>query len=183
MTDDPTIRTEVENGVADCELIDRLIEIRGDRGMTQKKVAEILGCDPSKISRMEAGDDNQLNWGDIKDYTRAIGVRMSILFDVPSEPAAHRIKHLIMAMCEPLNDLATIARSAGDEEIAGSIHKFFGEVFLNFMSRFSSSLNKFSPFLRVDKQEDVVDGEGHTHSKQPQSCIGESAGKAVRAGV
>jgi hypothetical protein len=40
-----------------------------------------MGCDSSKISRIEAGNDAQLKIGDISQYASALGVQMNVVFE------------------------------------------------------------------------------------------------------
>uniref|UniRef100_Q3AR54 Transcriptional regulator, XRE family n=1 Tax=Chlorobium chlorochromatii (strain CaD3) TaxID=340177 RepID=Q3AR54_CHLCH len=143
LADDNSIKEKVEQEIASSQLVNRLIQLRINKKVSQKELARQMGCDASKLSRMEAGTDQQLRMGDITDYLSALGVHVSLVFEDTTLPAAEQIKQHVFAIHEQLENLANIARQVdGDNEIIEKIHKFYGEVLLNFMLRFSDSHEK-----------------------------------------
>ena len=76
LTEDDAVKKEVEEEVENSRIVNNLLQLRVSKGMTQRKLAERMGCDPSKISRMEAGNDLQLKMGDVLQYLSALDVAM-----------------------------------------------------------------------------------------------------------
>lgn len=151
---DETIKGRVDREIMRSRMVTTLLQFRIQKGKTQKQVAEYMGCDPSKISKIEAGNDLQLKWIDIIGYLSALGVSINILFEDPSIPAAGQIKQHVFAIHNLLEKLAGIAKQVGDDtQIVDKIHLFYGEVLLNFLSKFGDSHKKLLPFVKFDETE------------------------------
>lgn len=105
--------------------------------MTQEQVAKAMNCDPSKISRMEAGNDAALRWADIVGYLQALNVTLSMVFDDPHLPASARIKQCVFKIHDDLEHLAALAKQVGgQDDIAKKIRQFYGDVLMNFLARY-----------------------------------------------
>ena len=151
---DEKIQGRVEREILHSRMVSTLLQLRIQKGKTQKQVAEYMGCDPSKISKLEAGNDLQLRWIDIIGYLSALGVRVNILFEDPSIPAAGRIKQHVFAIDGLLKQLAHLAQEVGDDsQIVDKIHQFYGEVLFNFLRRFGDSYKQLIPFVKFDASE------------------------------
>jgi len=88
LAEDEGAAERVRAHAAGTQLISTLINLRSSKGLTQRKIAAKRGVHASKVCRMEAGSDDQLHWGDVLRYMRALGVSLSLLVDDPSLPAA-----------------------------------------------------------------------------------------------
>jgi len=143
LADDAGAADRVRAHTRGTQLIRTLISMRNDKGLTQRQLARQMSVSPSKVCRMEAGEDKQLNWGDVLQYMHALGVNISLLIDDPGLPAAERIKHHVLTAHKLLEQLRTLAQDMGEgDEIAAKIKEFYGEVLLNFMMRFCDSYSK-----------------------------------------
>jgi transcriptional regulator with XRE-family HTH domain len=80
LASDPTVEAAVQREIAMSSMVTRLMSMRVAKGVTQEKVAAEMDCDPSKISRLEAGTDTSLKWNDILAYVRALDLEMTISF-------------------------------------------------------------------------------------------------------
>ena len=137
---DDAFKLLVEKEVKQSRIAYNLLRLRLTKDVSQKALAERMGCDPSKISRMEGGNDNSLRIGDIRDYFSALGVGMGMTFEDNELPAADRIKSYVFAIHHQLNKLAELASDVdGDDEIIEKIKIFYGEVLLNFLARYTDS--------------------------------------------
>jgi len=143
LAEDDGVIGRVKAHSVETRLIRMLVSLRNAKGLTQRKMASLMGVNASKVCRMEAGRDSQLSWGDVLLYTRALGVNLSLLVDDPGLPAAARIKHHVLTAHALLEQLRTLTQNMGEgEEIAAKIKEFYGEVLLNFMIRFCDSYVK-----------------------------------------
>jgi transcriptional regulator with XRE-family HTH domain len=150
---DPKAEQEVRAEIAKNALVSALLAQRVSRGLTQEKVAESMGCDPSKVSRLESGNDENLRWVDIEGYLRAVNVRISILFDDPSLPAADKIKHHVFRIDYHLESLIALAKEGGGNDmLAQKIHQFYAEVLFNFLKRYKDSYDKLSSVIKIPPQ-------------------------------
>ena len=57
---------------------DALTILRCSLGMTQKQVAGQMGCTQSRVSKLEAGNDDDLQLSEVRDYARALGRGLTI---------------------------------------------------------------------------------------------------------
>ncbi len=73
-------RQKFETQVAKRRVIKHLIALRTARGMSQKDVADQVGCSQSRISKLEHGMDDDLRLGDLRAYARALGYSIGLLF-------------------------------------------------------------------------------------------------------
>ena len=76
LAENGVVKKEVEEEVENSRVVNNLLQLRVSKGMTQRELAERMGCDPSKISRMEAGNDLQLKKEDVLQYLSALDVTM-----------------------------------------------------------------------------------------------------------
>ncbi len=169
LADDEKIKEQVEQEIACSKMVTWLVQLRIQKKVTQKQIAEYIKCDPSKISKIEAGNDFQLKWMDIVGYLFALGVRPSILVEDTSLPAASRIKQHVFAIHTLLEELANLAEEVGDDtRIVDKIHQFYGEVLFNFLAKFGDSNKKLVPFVNFAEpqlmegnpvQKEMTEGE------------------------
>ena len=149
---DKHIKDLVEKEVNQSKLVMTISRIRIEKGVSQKELAQKMGCTQSKISKIESGPDERINWGDLVEYLDALGVEMSILLDEPSLPAALRIKQHVLATKHLLDELAEIAKDVDDDnDIVSKIHEFYGEVLFNFLLKYEESVQKLNKGVEISK--------------------------------
>ena len=177
LAENPKVKQSVEHEINCAGLIATLLELRVSKGLTQQQMAEAMGCDASKVSRMEAGHDFALKWADIVGYLGALNVGLHMVFEDPSLPAADRIKQHVFRIHDDLEKLAALAKQVGGEdEIAKKIHQFYGEVLINFLVRYKQNFNKLCAVVKVDpkpKLEHSAEAEttpAKTESDQQLAC-------------
>jgi len=158
---DEAVKNLVAQEITQSRIVNKLLLMRMEKKVSQKELAQRMGCDPSKISRMEAGNDLQLKIGDIAQYVSALGVQMNTVFEDSTLPVAEQIKRDVFSIHEKLERLVTVAKQVdGDELIINKINVFYGEVLLNFMLRFSDSHEKLQDVSGYSQpQERMTDPE------------------------
>ena len=78
---DDTVKNLVQDEIDNSQIVNNLLRLRLRKGVSQKELSRSMGCDSSKISRIEAGNDVQLKIGDISQYASALGVQMNVVFE------------------------------------------------------------------------------------------------------
>lgn len=68
----PEVKAEYDNLEAEFKLIDQLISMRSQAGLTQEQVAERMNTQKSNISRLERGNSNP-SWATLMKYANACG--------------------------------------------------------------------------------------------------------------
>lgn len=163
---DPAVENKVEVEIAFNAMVSRLLAMRVAQGVTQQQLAKAMGCNPSKVSRMESGNDSTLKWMDVVCYIGALNMDMHVSFEDPSLPAADRIKHCVSDISEHLEELTTLAAQVGgNDEIAKKIHQFSGEVLLNFLVRYMDHSAKLRSVLKIPSSHSAQIAMPHCHSE------------------
>jgi transcriptional regulator with XRE-family HTH domain len=148
---DESVREEVQKEVNRSQVVDTLQTLRLQKGVSQKRIAELMGCDASKVSRIEAGNDDALKLADVRDYVTALNIGVRLVFEDHDLPVADRIKRDVFSIHEKLEQLVEIAKQVdGDREIIDKINQFYGEVLFNFIKRFGESHSKLSTVTNLD---------------------------------
>ncbi len=143
LADNPEIESRVDQLIDKSQVIRILTEGRLARKMTQHDVAQRMGCNQSKVSRIEDGYDDDLTFGDMKRYLNAVDLEFTMMFHDSSAPIQERTKQLVFAIHENLEQLAEIARSQdGNDQAVEKINAFCGEVLMNFIVRYAQSFGK-----------------------------------------
>jgi len=78
---DDTVKNLVQDEIDNSQIVNNLLRLRLRKGVSQKELSRRMGCDSSKISRMEGGNDVQLKIGDVSQYASALGVQMNLVFE------------------------------------------------------------------------------------------------------
>lgn len=146
----PAVEKDVQKEINRASVVARLISIRVAKGITQEQIAKQLDCDPSKISRLEAGNDLALRWIDLVGYASALGMGISLSFEDPDIPAATKIKQCVYGIQEGLEELSGLAKRLGaDDEITQKIHQFYGEVLFNFLIRYKDGCDAIGMPIKI----------------------------------
>ena len=158
--DDPSAKERVEKLISNRRLLEQLILQRLLREKTQTEVAKHMGCHTSKISRMEAGSDQDLKLGDILGYLSALDMNLSMILADPTSPIADRIKHAVFQIDDLLQELRDLAAPYDDDKINEGIDRFYHEVLFNFIKNFKSTYDEFRDRSQISFPEEEVSAEG-----------------------
>jgi transcriptional regulator with XRE-family HTH domain len=179
LAEDQSMAAKVQQEIAHNALVTALLTMRIGKGLTQEQVAQSMGCDPSKVSRLESGNDRQLKWLDIIAYARALRVDMSVIFDDSGLPAAERIKQCVFRIDDDLKKLAALAQKiGGEDEITREIDRFYKQVLFNFLVRFKQNSEKLSDVIRISgqpQQARLPEQSGPDRSAPPECAPAEPA--------
>ncbi len=115
---------------AETRISKLLGKLRTQHGITQQQMGERLGCTQSAISKLEAGRDEDLTLGQIRDYAKALDECLGIGFGRPYTHAEAINLHA-EGMRAHLIELTKIARKDG--ELDRHVQAFFGEAFFSLL--------------------------------------------------
>jgi transcriptional regulator with XRE-family HTH domain len=73
----PEVKAEYEQLESEFKLIDQLITMRTQAGLTQAQLAEIMRTQKSNISRLERGNANP-SWSTLTKYAQACGFELTL---------------------------------------------------------------------------------------------------------
>lgn len=153
VSSDKEFLAEFDAQIASRKLIKHLIGLRAARGMSQKDVADVIGCSQSRISKLERANDSDVRLGDLKAYANAVGCDF-VAHPVPLDMRpVEKVKCHAFAMKRHLDDMAKLAKA--DEKIAEGVAGFFYEWFVNSILMLGDSARRLplrpgeSPYFQI----------------------------------
>jgi transcriptional regulator with XRE-family HTH domain len=165
MLEDTGTSPEIVDSVKEVEsqdLVPLLTGIRVARGLTQKQVAELIGCSQGRISKLEQSRDLDLRIADVIDYLGAVDG--SIWLTIGPKPLAEHIKLHVRALRQLLEEL--VALSGDDPSINQGINHFLDEILVETGQRLESAkeaiAQKQAAIQKPTVQVELVGGAGST---------------------
>jgi transcriptional regulator with XRE-family HTH domain len=126
---DTAFADDVAKGVRQRGVIDYLMAQRVVANLSQKDVAQRMGCTQSRVSKLESGTDDDLRGADLEAYAAALGLDVAVVFAKKGMTIADRVKYHVIAVRRLLHHIADL--SADDKVMANEANKFFVEVLYN----------------------------------------------------
>jgi transcriptional regulator with XRE-family HTH domain len=132
-----SLREMLKDSGAEQELLDAVEDVRHQqvtntlakmrvaKGLTQKQMAELIGCTQGRISKLETGRDEDLRLKDVLDYARATETGLQIGIG-PQPTHVQAIKHHVFALKRHLDELVKLA-NGGDDGLTKAIQAFLEE--------------------------------------------------------
>ncbi|SDB54596.1 DNA-binding transcriptional regulator, XRE-family HTH domain [Pseudidiomarina indica] len=74
---DPQVKAEYDNLEDEFKLINQLLSMRAQAGLTQEQLAKRMHTSKSNISRLERGNTNP-SWATLVKYAHACGFELSL---------------------------------------------------------------------------------------------------------
>ncbi len=129
LSDDEAFAAGVEAELNGRALIRQLTAIRCTQGLSQQDMARELGCTQSRVSKMEAGPDADLKFGDIQAYARALGLAVGVDLRRADMTLVDRIKRDTLTTRDTLQHIAAL--SCGDSVMVDGLRGFMYELLAN----------------------------------------------------
>lgn len=130
----------VEKLTKDRSLVTHLIALRCRHNMTQKELADKIGCSQSRVSKIESSLNREVVIADLLDYAKALNLRLEIGYRHPSEKLVDLIKYHAFKIAGYLSDLTKLAKD--DISIKNGVRDFHKEAQHNLNRFITDSLNK-----------------------------------------
>jgi transcriptional regulator with XRE-family HTH domain len=111
---------EVEKQVA----VPLLAGLRVSKGLTQKELAQAIGCSQGRISKLETACDEEVRLQDFIDYTRA--TKQGVWITIGPPTIAEHIKLHTRALRQLFEELVAVAGE--DERIRDGVDRFLDEI-------------------------------------------------------
>lgn len=105
LSEDPDFAREFEARVQDRLLTKNLSVLRNLANLSQKELADQLGCTQSKVSKLETGVDADLRFGDMIEYAKAVGYVPYLTFVPKGMTIADKVKMHALQIAEALPGL------------------------------------------------------------------------------
>ena len=130
----------VEKLIKERTLVTHLITLRCQHNMTQKELADKIGCTQSRVSKIESSMNREIVVGDLLDYAKALNLRLEIGYRHPSEKLVDLIKYHAFKIARYLSELTKLAKD--DADIKKGVRDFHKEAQHNLNRFINDSLNK-----------------------------------------
>src|SRR5271165_6718639 len=130
MLEDLGTPQEIVDSVKDVEnqeAVNILVSMRVAKGLTQKELADMLGCTQGRISKLEQGRDEDLRLKDFLDYTRATEDAVWITIGAPN--ISETIKLHVHAIRRLVPEMVPLA--GGDQAIIDGISRFLDDILMD----------------------------------------------------
>jgi transcriptional regulator with XRE-family HTH domain len=92
LSEDRAFAEEFDKRLSGRQLIKALTVLRTRAELSQQDLAKKLECTQSKVSKLESSDDADICFGDLLDYTGAIGYEMRIFLMPRRQHSAEQVK-------------------------------------------------------------------------------------------
>lgn len=106
-----------------------LIYLRCDHRLTQKELADKMGCSQGRVSKIESAKDEELSIKDFLDYGKALGLELELGFRSKNTRYVDMVKHHAFQMQKYLHLMAELAKE--DEQIEKGVLDFHIETLAN----------------------------------------------------
>jgi len=130
---DTKLIEDVDQKIKGSQLIKHMIAHRVRNGLSQKDIAERMKCTQSRISKLEAGKDDELRFGEFSDFLEALDLDFRVVITPKSLKAVDEVKFHAMCIRRLLHQLVKLAKT-NDQVVSDGIAKFTGiEVPINLL--------------------------------------------------
>ena len=147
---DKNVREAAENEIKKRSLAKFLFTLRCNHNLTQKQLAEKIGCTQSKLSKLESAYDSDITVQDLLNYAKALNLQLEIGYRSKHIKIMDLIKYHAFKIKMYLEHLSKLAQK--DETLDESIGQFHDEVLFNMIkfivdsvSKLNFAKKKFSP--------------------------------------
>lgn len=151
LSSDETFKQRALKSIRERQVATLLFILRCKADLSQKEMAEKVGCSQSRISKIESSRDEDLSVKDLFDYAKALKLRLEIGYSHLSFKLVDQIKFHAFKMKEGLEQLCELTKD--DPEMTEGVRKFYGEAFVNVLSLITESYKKL-PKKEKEKTEE-----------------------------
>jgi transcriptional regulator with XRE-family HTH domain len=113
LSDDRAFTEEFEKKMRQRQFIKLLTILRTRADLSQENLAQKLGCTQGKVSKLEHSDDKDIRFGDLLDYTEAVGCEMRIMLVPKGQKIVDEVKFHAFIIKRLLDRLVHLARNDG----------------------------------------------------------------------
>jgi transcriptional regulator with XRE-family HTH domain len=139
ISEDADFSESFSEEVAERRVAKMLFTLRCAQGVTQKEMAERLGCTQSRVSKLENATLDNLRVGDLMAYAKEFDLCLSLGFH-PRMTAVEKVKFHAIEIKKNLDFLVSLAHK--DDEILKGVKDFFGEALFNLLNFVQISAKK-----------------------------------------
>ncbi|MBI2094938.1 MAG: helix-turn-helix transcriptional regulator [Candidatus Omnitrophica bacterium] len=126
---DASFESRLSKEIDEKRIAKFLFYLRCKNNLTQKQIAEKIGCTQSKVSKIESAYNHELSVQDLLDYGKAMNLKLELGYRHPSMRIVDMIKYHAFKIKRLLGQLTDLAKD--DKEMNDAIARFHVEAFVN----------------------------------------------------
>jgi DNA-binding Xre family transcriptional regulator len=81
LTEDDAFADDLAQRLDRKRVVRTLLALRAAKNLSQKDIADRMGCTRGRISKLESSIDDDLRLGDLEAYTKALGLNVTLVLD------------------------------------------------------------------------------------------------------
>ena len=121
VSQNPKVGERVNEELKRRQLSNFLVFLRCDNNLTQKELAEKIGCHQSKISKLEVAYDDQISIKNLLEYGKALNLQLELGYRNKNVKITELINYHIYRIKEYLAKL--VFMSKGDNAMSAGVRK------------------------------------------------------------
>ncbi len=169
LSEDENFKKDALKHISENGLGKFLTFLRCEHRLTQKEMADKLGCTQGRISKIESAKDDSLSIKDFIDYGNALGLELEIGFRSKGMKWVDMVKYHAFQMQRYLNNIVQVAKE--DKALEEGALNFCFETLKNVPDLIFSTMSKL-PKSRFNKPIDGSKAKVHISGPiQPQPHV------------
>lgn len=140
ISQDASFNNKLSKEIDDKRISKFLFYLRCKHNLTQKQMADKIGCTQSKISKIESAYNKDLSVQDLLDYGKILNLQLEVGFRHPSVKIVDLIKYHVFKIKHLFDQLTELAKD--DEDLNIAIAKFHVEAGWNITKIIKTSFSK-----------------------------------------
>lgn len=112
----------LEATIRQRQIVNKLMAMRAARRLSQQDIATSMGVSQSKISKLEASNDDVLSLEDMRGYLQAMNLQVQILVCPKDWPPMEQVKYFAFSIRAALNRMVELARTSESVRLAEESH-------------------------------------------------------------
>lgn len=165
----PEVQSKYDDINNETRIVQQLARLRQQSGLTQEEMAKRLDVSQSAVSKLESGRDEELTIAQIREYAKASGERICVIFGKP-HTHVEAVKLCADGMRHHLSSLAGLAHNG--EEMEKEIRAFFGEAFFNILNILAGCQNEMPNSEKIEVRLEVL---GNSTAEKRNFCNAKSS--------
>jgi transcriptional regulator with XRE-family HTH domain len=112
----------LEATIRQRQIVNKLMAMRAARRLSQQDIATSMGVSQSKISKLEASNDDVLSLEDMRGYLQAMNLQVQILVCPKDWSPMEQVKYFACSIRAALNRMVELARTSESVRLAEESH-------------------------------------------------------------
>lgn len=176
VTDDTQFREAVKKRIRSRQIVKTLVAMRVSKGVSQLEVAKELGSSQSRVSKLEAGEDENLTFKELRAYLKALNQEVELVFAPRGLTLYERVKYYAFKMRDSIVEMVRLAKN--DDQIVQGVAHAHVEILLNVARMLRQTSQQLpvcpdngKPYINIADCEISIEEGEHPQVKKISSAV------------